>query len=274
MDGQSIEVPTNPDSFPGTGTPLVPPAAEATASDAPVVEGTPIPEGLPDGMQGKFTSVEQLAASYAALEQKLAQGAAPAPTLEMGITPEPTPGEAATQDPELPQGVTPEQLAPFQQEILLNGDLSVESRGQMKALIPGLSDAIIDQQIQGIKATDELFRLQVVSEAGGAEAYIAAMNWASKALGKDDIAAFNKAISDKDIHKVVPHIRGLMARYNQSVRENPAVLSGQSPHHASTVEPFRSRAEEQEAMQDPKYWKSEAYAQEVQDRIRASQGRY
>lgn len=254
----SVDVSTDPNPVP---------APEPAQSP----EGTPLPEGTDAALLEKFGTVEKLAASYLEAEKKIST---PAPVVPGGgIHPEPEPG-AAPPEPTLPQGVTPEDLLPFQEEVLMNGTLSDESRAQLKQLIPGVTDALIDQQMQGVVAQDQLFRYQVLMEAGGTEDYARAMQWAARNLGKDDIDAYNKALAEKNIQEVVPHVRGLMARYRQATTENPSVVQGEPHRFESAAEPFRSEAEMVEAMKDPEYWKNEAYAQEVQDRIKASMGRW
>ena len=153
-----------------------------------------------------------------------------------------------------------EKLAAFSQEFFTTGKLSDESYKNLEGM--GYPKAIVDQFIAGQQAVMAREEQAVYDSVGGKETYANMTKWASQNLGKDEIEAYNAAISSGNPAQVKFAVQGLQARFTANTRE-PSLVAGGKAAPAG----FRSVAEVVAAMSDPKYKVDPAYRAEVERKI-------
>jgi hypothetical protein len=133
----------------------------------------------------------------------------------------------------------------------------------------GIPRALVDDYIAGARAQIELAQTQAFAEVGGQQAYSDMITWASKNLTEAEIALYDNAVNSPD--KEVRHgaIRGLKARYSDSVGFEPTnTLEGNT--RGTSIHGYESRAEMQEDMRNPKYKTDPAFRAKVERRIALS----
>lgn len=168
----------------------------------------------------------------------------------------------AEQPQSQPEAQAPEaKLASFSQEFFTTGKLSDESYKSLEGM--GYPKAIVDQFIAGQQAVIAREEQAVYDSVGGKETYASMTQWASQNLGKEEIDAYNAAISSGNPAQVQFAVKGLQARYASNNRE-PSLMSGGGKAAPSG---FRSVAEVVAAMSDPKYKVDPAYRAEVERKI-------
>lgn len=166
-------------------------------------------------------------------------------------------------------------LDTYQTEYFDTGDVTVENRAKiaegLKGVLGDNAAEIVNQYIEGQKATHANDRKMYYDEAGGEDAYTGMVTWAAENLSKDEIGAFNKSVDSGDRHQVLLAVRGLRSTYEQKngrVPNNIKASGGATPPTGSA--PFNSSAEMTAAMRDPRYKTDQAYRDNVAARIAAS----
>lgn len=222
-------------------------------SPASAQQSTP-PAGLPD----KFKSVEDLAKAYAELEAKL--GAA-------GKKDEP-PKDAPKADDKGQQPPPAVDVAKMSDEVAETGKLSEES---MKALqAKGYSQAEIDAFVAGQVALAEKTVQDLYALAGGEETFKAVQQWASATLSDAEKEVYHAAL-EKDEVSAKLAIQNIVLRYQQENGALPArTIAGNRSSTGNAVAPFSSIAEQNAAINDPRYRKDPSYRKQVEARIMAS----
>jgi hypothetical protein len=134
---------------------------------------------------------------------------------------------------------------------------------------------------QAAKAGDE-FASEATKAAGGAKAYAAMTEWASKGgMTKAEVEDFNAVIDSKNAGAMRLAVKAMKARYEQAngrlPRVNPGVGSGQqkSMREAGEVrqeadaggDVFESLEQVRAAQRDPRYQKDPAYRQGVERKL-------
>lgn len=94
------------------------------------------------------------------------------------------------------------------------------------------------------------------------------MEWASDNLSDSEIEAFNDIMEQGNQAAMQMAVRGLQARYTQTVGQPSRLIQGETTGPTSGT--FRSIAELTEAMKDPRYQKDPAYRRDVENRLRTS----
>ena len=218
--------------------PVSVPQTEAGAAPIPAPSNEPAaaPSGdRPSWLPEKFKSAEDMAKAYSELEKK--QG---------------TPTEA-------PKAVD---FQPYTKEFSEKGDLSPESLSALEAA--GVPASMVKQYIDGAKALAEQQINTLTQDIGGREAYSSMVEWATKNLSPEQVAAYNKAVSSNDPAQQSLAIRGLHAQYRES--NGPSLLSGKANGSSSSA-PFESWAQVKVAMSDKRYASDPAYRNEVSRRL-------
>jgi len=154
-------------------------------------------------------------------------------------------------------------------EFAKDGALSESTYDQLATV--GLDRGMVDTYISGQQAIVTQLETAAATPFGGMEGYNEAANWAAENLTSDDIAALDVQLTSSNPAIVKAGAEALKARHAAEADITPDVtLSGQgSPSNAGTA--FRSGAEMQAAMSDPRYRTDPAFRAEVADKIARSQ---
>ncbi len=174
-----------------------------------------------------------------------------------------TQAEAAAQTPqaETQGGDVEQKLGTFSQEFFANGKLSDKSYGELSKM--GFSKPLVDQFIAGQQAVMAREEQAVYDSVGGKEAYVEMIQWAGQSLSKEEVEAYNSAVSSGNQAHIQFAVKGLQARFAANTREpNLKTTSGKAPQAG-----FRSVSEVVAAMSDPKYKIDPAYRADVERKI-------
>jgi len=222
---------------------------------APTVAERPaeIPEKFWDAEKGEV-NVPALLKSQQDAEAAL-RGNEPAPE---------TPAEGA------PEGTTEDQqpvVAKASAEYAQKGEMSDATYAELETV--GLSRAMVDQYIAGQEAIVESIRNAAGEPFGGLEGYNKAADWAAENLSDDEIAALDVQLTSTNPAIVKQGAAALHSKYAANADITPDVtVSGTGSPNTGTS--FRSSAEMQAAMSDPRYKTDSAYRDEVAGKIARS----
>lgn len=249
---------------------------EAAKYDSP-----PVVEDRPEWLPEKFNGPEDLAKAYAELERKLSSGRGlEAPEKAQDGQDE---GEGTDTPPENEAGPeAPEEALEAAKEATEKAGLDFDSlsskywengaldEADYKTLDKsGIPKAIVDQFIAGQEALLNATKQSVFSQVGGEKAYYDMTEWAADNFSKDDINAFNKAVNSGDINMTNMAVKGMQARYKAEVGFEPArQVSGENTKASASS--YRSLAELQKDMSDPRYQKDPAFRKDVERKLERS----
>lgn len=244
-------------------------AAKMDEQASPASEDTPEgsterPEWLPE----KFKSVEDMAKAYSELEKKLSSGAKEeAPSEEE--TPEDTDDGEETPEEQANKAVEKAglDLDDLSSKYWENGKLDDSDYEALEKA--GYPKHIVDQFIKGQEAQASLIEQQVFNTVGGEEDYKAMITWAGEELSPGEVKAFNKAVNSGDIDEVMAAVKGLNARYTASVGFEPT-RQIKADGKGATAATYRSVAEMQRDMSDPRYRTDAAFRKDVEQKLARS----
>jgi len=248
---------------------------EAADAGAPAqkTEESNTPE-RPSWLPEKFKSPEDLAKAYDELQKKLG-----APKEE------PKPQEEDTTkktDPTADLKITkPESEKEEAEKVAEKAGLDFEALSNSFQQNGGLTDAdyetiekagiprhLVDAYIDGQLAIADGIRQETFKVVGGEENYASMIEWASRSLSKNEIAAFDRAAEFGSRDELKLAVEGLYARYTAANGSAPQLLQGSS--QASAPQGFKSTQELTAAMRDPRYASDPAYQDEVRARLAVS----
>jgi len=110
--------------------------------------------------------------------------------------------------------------------------------------------------------------VQLRQMVGGDEAYTDMMRWAGQNLKPEEAQMYDAVMESGNALAAYWAVQALAFRYGDEVGREGAMLSGRpSPDRADV---FRSQAELQRAMQDPRYDSDPAYREDVFEKLAAS----
>jgi hypothetical protein len=222
------------------------------------------PEWLPE----KFKSAEDLAKAYGELEKKLGsrtQGDAPAKEEPADDTEdESKSAEETAREATEKAGLDFDDLSNSYWE---NGSLSDDQYAKLEKA--GIPKALVDSYISGQQALLDATRSQVFNSVGGENNYNSMTEWASENLSKDEIRAYNNAVNGGDITSAMMAVKGLKARFDAEVGFEPArEVKGETAKAGASV--YRSIAELQVDMSNPKYQNDPAFRRDVERKLARS----
>jgi hypothetical protein len=240
-------------------------------SAAKIDEQFPPPvEDRPEWLPEKFKSAEDLAKAYSELEKKLgSKKPLDAPVEE----------KAKADDEAEPKTTEVEDQA---REAVENAGLNFDEmsnrywesgelpEADYKALEKaGIPKQLVDQFIAGQEAMLNATRQSVFSTVGGEEAYFNMTDWAADNMSKEEVLAYNKAVNSGDMNMAMMAVKGLQARFSAEVGYEPQrqVTGGNAK---STDAVYRSLAELQKDMADPRYQKDPAFRKDVENKLSRS----
>ena len=226
---------------------------------------------------GKFKSVEDLAASYKELEGKLGQVSEEDQATEE--TEEQTQEEGEF-DAEEYYG---DGLASVLEEVGIDaqditqrftdtGEISEDDYSKLGEA--GFSKQVVDTYLDGLRGMgegDEIPTQQIQNikdSVGGDQAYEQMADWCQQNLSEQEIKAFDKITETADAPVIQLAVEGLYTRYQNAMGVEPDLVTGRPA--ASGPNPYRSTAEVQAAMSDPRYGKDVTYTENVYSRLNNS----
>lgn len=231
------------------------------------------PEWLPE----KFKSPEDLAKAYGELEKRFSSRTKEAPVEEKASTEEDDVSTEGTDDSEETQ--TPEEKArqvtkeagldfdELSNSYWENGSLTDKQYETLEKA--GIPKALVDQYIAGQEAIINATRTQVFNTVGGEENYNSMTSWAADNLSEDEIRAYNDAVNGGNTAAAMMAVKGLKARYDAEVGFEPArEVRGSTAKAGSST--YRSVAELEADMQNPKYWNDDAFRKDVERKLARS----
>ena len=231
---------------------------------------------------GKFKSVEDLANSYQELQGKLGQTTTEESTPEAS-TEEETKAEETTEEKSDFDAAElyGEGLANVLQEAGIDaqdistrftesGEISEDDYSKLGEA--GFSKNIVDTYLNGLRGNAEgaaaIAGQQIESikdSIGGDAEYTKLQSWATQNLPESDLNDFNSLLEQGNTSAIKWGVQGLYSQYKNAMGTEPDLVSGKSGQSGAT--PFRSSAEVQAAMKDPRYGKDVTYTENVYARM-------
>ena len=249
---------------------------EAAAMDAaPVVEDTPaIPEKF---MRDGKPDYEALAKAYSELEKKQS-GKKDETNTEEEVAAEAASDEGDAADAGDESSNTDEEAAretadkagldydALSKEYWDNGKLDDASYDKLAKA--GIPKHLVDGYIRGQQAIINETKASVFAEVGGEQNYDSMISWAADNLKENEIAAYDKAVNSGDMNQIALAVKGLKARYEAAEGVEPKVTVGGTTSKANDT--FKSWAQVQKAMSDPRYTNDPAYIAGVEAKLARS----
>jgi len=230
------------------------------------------PEWLPE----KFKSAEDMAKAYSELEKKFSSRTKEAPVEDTETTEEDTStdGTDETEETETPEEkarqVTKEAGLDFDElsrSYWENGQL--DDKHYEKLDKAGIPKAIVDQYIAGQEALLNATRQSVFGSVGGEDNYNTMTAWATENFSKEEIEAYNKAVNSGDVASAMMAVKGLKGRYDAVEGFEPArQVKGSAGK--PTTQTYRSVAELEKDMGDPRYKSDPAFRKDVERKLSRS----
>ena len=226
---------------------------------------------------GKFKSVEDLAASYKELEGKLGQ------VSEEDQATEETEEQTQEEGEFNAEEYYGDGLASVLEEVGIDaqditqrftdtGEISEDDYSKLGEA--GFSKQVVDTYLDGLRGVgegDEIPTQQIQNikdSVGGDQAYEQMADWCQQNLSEQEIKAFDKITETADAPVIQLAVEGLYTRYQNAMGVEPDLVTGRPA--ASGPNPYRSTAEVQAAMSDPRYGKDVTYTENVYSRLNNS----
>ena len=134
----------------------------------------------------------------------------------------------------------------------------------------GLPKHVVDAYITGQKAVMDKRTNEILTSAGGREAYVEMITWAKDALPPADIKAFNEIVQGGNDAHIKLAITALSSQFKAG--GPPKLLQGSTTNPGTTVTGYASENEVVQAMADPRYRNDVAYQREVAVKMSNSRG--
>lgn len=167
-------------------------------------------------------------------------------------------------------------VAALNEEYTANGTLSQETIDSLQQLSPLDVAALFLQagitQPQGSSEPKALTKQEAdafINLAGGEQQYNAMVTWGRENYAPEEVEAFNEVISSGDQNSIYFAILALKSRYAEAEGIDGQQLTRTRPS-SSRGDVFRSQAEVQRAMNDPRYDEDPAYRQDVFEKLSRS----
>lgn len=228
-------------------------------------DDTPAPEAMPEGGVEKFYNAETGAYNWEAHAKEMMyrqqQNAAPEAEAnnEAGEQPEGADENADASDIVIRAGLDP---AALEQEIINTGTINDDARAKLNA--QGVSNEMIDAFAAGQKARFDAARNEGLDYVGGQEAWDGMKAWAKANLSESEQKSFNNALRSDSWQLAIDGIKARMAANSEG-----NLTVGNEPGTAQ-ASGYKSRAEMQRDMNDPRYSSDPAFRQQVMQKMKAA----
>lgn len=235
-------------------------------------------DALLSAQKGFTQARQELAAFKKTQEAAAAKAAAPAPNElakegdELSIP--------VSKPPEIPksgQPVTQEDWDRWSEVIVESGyELHDNIKTEIKARIPGITDAVISQYVNGLKANESLKFGEAAQLVGGRETLTKILSWAAGVMTKDEAARVSRDLKGPNGNFL---LLGLKTQYEQTqaaeaakAAQKPTRPPAASPSVATAkggnqLQPFSSTFEQSVALSNPLYGQDPGFRNMVDQRI-------
>jgi len=238
---------------------------EIEPEEKPSTEEADVPqtEDRPEWLPEKFKSAEDMAQAYSELEKKMGAGAKEDTDESEQVEEK---AEDETEQTEENTSEAYQAVAEASKEFFENdGQLSEETYNALEKV--GLPRDLVDSYAAGQQALLASEEGQIKGVAQGN--YDAMAEWANENLPKEEIDAFDEAVTGGTISQAKLAVQGLYARYQNAVGAKPKLTQG-AVNGVSTM-PFKSMQELARAQSDPRYKSGDkAYHEEIDRRLSVS----
>jgi len=108
----------------------------------------------------------------------------------------------------------------------------------------------------------------IVESIGGGDNFKAAQDWATKNLDQAELDAYNREVNSGDYFRARNALQSIYFAFKENSGVEPDLLSGRLSNNSTDV--YRSTAEVETAMNDPRYLVDSAYTKDVEDKMSRS----
>ena len=108
----------------------------------------------------------------------------------------------------------------------------------------------------------------IVESIGGGHNFKAAQDWATKNLDQAELDAYNREVNSGDYFRARNALQSIYFAFKENSGVEPDLLSGRLSNNSTDV--YRSTAEVETAMNDPRYLVDSAYTKDVEDKMSRS----
>lgn len=228
--------------------------------------GAEIQESEQQLLAGKFKSAEELERGYQELQQLLGKKGSESTDEESEEEAE-SEEEESDDEEEFDAAAV---VAAISQEYAENGALSQETIDELEKLSPlDVAALFLQAGVTQPSAPQALTKEEAdafIQFAGGEQQYNAMVAWGRENYAPAEVEAFNNVIASGDQNAIYFAISALQARYTQELGTDGRQLTRTRPS-PTRGDVFRSQAEVQRAMDDPRYDTDAAYRQDVFDKL-------
>lgn len=238
---------------PDMGLPVGKPTAPPVAGDRPA--------WLPE----KFKSPEALAEAYRALETRLGAGGLPAATPAAAPAAAPVAATAAPAAPGAPAAAATPAAAPDAATGVWEAALAEAASGSLKPETvesltkAGVPKAVVEGVLSQATFAKQAAEHAIYNEFGGPAGYKAFAEQAAGVLSPADKAVVNSMLASGNFQQMIAGVQ--LARLKVAQASTGGMLPVQAGAFTAP-EAFRSQAELQRAIEDPRYGQDDAYMEE------------
>jgi len=191
-------------------------------------------------------------------------------------TPESSDAPKAPQPGEIRE-LTQDDMATLYNEWTANGGTLTPQTYQRLQMEHGVTQATVEQFVQGQQAQAQLEAQAMYSAVGGQEQFEQMAQWARRELPAQEFQAVNRLIANAnatgDVGVIQMAVQSLAQRWQaaEGYSQGRGLAPTQAPRQAPAGgQPFMSMAQLVEAQSDPRYVKDPAYRREVEQRVALS----
>lgn len=242
---------------------------EAEQADSERIGGE-IQEAEQSLLAGKFATAEELERGYIELQQLLGRKGETNESTEKQTEPEAE--EPEEEEPEEEEDDSEIDLASYLvEEFATNGELSEQTLAALSQYDAGEVAAALlaAQPAPSAVNLSDADQAALQGTVGGPEAYAELVTWAKQSIPQGEIDAYNAVMGSGDPNAIYWAMQGLNSRYRAEAGYEGRLLDRTRPPK-SVGDVFRSQAEVQVAMNDPRYDSDPAYRQDVFNKLERS----
>ena len=105
----------------------------------------------------------------------------------------------------------------------------------------------------------------IVDSIGGQDNFKSAQDWAQKNLDQEELDAYNREVNSGDYFRARNALQSVYFAFRENSGVEPELLSGRLSGNSTDV--FRSTAEVEAAMSDPRYLVDSAYTKDIEEKM-------
>lgn len=250
----------------------VDPTASEQSAPPPVANKPERPANVPEKFWNAETgevNTEALLKSYSELEKMKGKPKEEAPAPEAEVKPEEQAPEEQAQDETVEEVVEKAGLDFNELSNKFWENDGIDDSDYEALEKAGIPRHLVDDYIAGAKAQIELAQYQAFNEVGGQQAYSDMIQWASKNLTEAEIALYDQSVNSPNSEVRMGAIKGLKARYRDSVGFEPTnTFEGSTRGTSEGV--YESMAQVMADMRKPEYNKDPAFRAKVERKLARS----